>query len=121
MFGVSCQISGFDRCASIDIIVMDPSKWAALPSNQSHPHASAGGPPIPLLFVIAIDPLHKIHDLAMRKGLLHKIRGRDGMVRTSLHADDAVVFSAPIKRDIDNLASILRGFGDVRASATTSR
>lgn len=35
------------------------------------------------------------------------------MVRTSLYADDAAVFVAPIKRDIANLASILRGFGDV--------
>ena len=35
------------------------------------------------------------------------------MVHTSLYADDAQSLWPPIKRDIDNLASILRGFGDV--------
>ena len=63
--------------------------------------------------MIAIEPLHQLLDLATRKGLLHKIRGRGTMVRTSLYADDAAMFVAQIKRDVDNLASILRGFGDV--------
>ena len=35
------------------------------------------------------------------------------MVRTSLYVDDVAVFVAPIKRDIDNLSIILKGFGDV--------
>ena len=39
-------------------------------------------------------------------------------MRTSLYADDAVVFVAPIKRDIDNLAAIVRGFGDVTGLCT---
>ena len=34
-----------------------------------------GDPISPLLFVLAIDPLHQILELATRKGLLHKIRG----------------------------------------------
>uniref|UniRef100_M8D5L3 Polygalacturonase n=1 Tax=Aegilops tauschii TaxID=37682 RepID=M8D5L3_AEGTA len=33
-------------------------------------------------------------------------------MRTSLYADDAAVFVAPFKQDIDNLAAILRGFGE---------
>ena len=40
------------------------------------------------------------------------------MVRTSLYADDAAVFMAPIKTDIDNLSIILRGFGDVTGLCT---
>ena len=39
-------------------------------------------------------------------------------MRTSLYADDAAVFVAPIKRDVDNLAAILRGFGDVTGLCT---
>jgi ketosteroid isomerase-like protein len=35
------------------------------------------------------------------------------VVRTSLYADDAAVFVAPIKEDIMNLASILQNFGEV--------
>ena len=40
------------------------------------------------------------------------------MVRTSLYADDAAVFMAPIKRDIDNLAAILDGFEEVTGLCT---
>jgi hypothetical protein len=34
-------------------------------------------------------------------------------MRTSLYADDAVIFMAPIKEDIDALSRILHGFGQV--------
>ena len=77
-----------------------------------------GDPVSPLLFVIAIDPLQRILEVATRKGLLHKIRGRGAMMWTSLYADDAAVFLAPIKRDVDNLANILRGFGEVTGLCT---
>ena len=40
------------------------------------------------------------------------------MLRTSLYADDAVGFLAPIKRDVENLACILRGFGEVTGLCT---
>lgn len=39
-------------------------------------------------------------------------------MRTSLYADDAAVFVAPIKEDIINLASILEGFGEVTGLCT---
>ena len=77
-----------------------------------------GDPVFPLLYIIAIDPLHKILDLASRKGLFHKICGRGVAVRTSLYSDDAAVFMAPIKKDIDNLATILHLFGNVTGLVT---
>ena len=40
------------------------------------------------------------------------------MMGTSLYTDDAAVFLAPIKRDVDNLANILRGFGEVTGLCT---
>ena len=40
------------------------------------------------------------------------------MMRTSLYADDAAIFMAPIKSDVDNLATILKGFGDVTGLCT---
>ena len=63
----------------------------------------------PLLFVIAIDPLQQLLNSATRIGLLHKIRGRGIIIRTSLYADDAAVFVAPIREDIKNLTNILEG------------
>jgi hypothetical protein len=51
-------------------------------------------------------------------GLLHRLRGRRAILRTSLYADDAAVFVAPIKEDIQNLAMILEKFGDVTGLCT---
>jgi hypothetical protein len=67
----------------------------------------------PRLFVIAIDPITKILEEPTRLGLLHKLRGRGTILRTSLYADDAAFFVAPIKSDIENLAAILENFGEV--------
>ena len=39
-------------------------------------------------------------------------------ISLSLYADDATAFLAPIKRDVDNLASILRGFGEAMGLCT---
>jgi hypothetical protein len=77
-----------------------------------------GDPLSPLLFVIAIDPITKILEEATRVGLLHKLRGRGVILRTSLYADDAAVFVAPIKDDIQNLAGILKNFGEVNGLCT---
>jgi hypothetical protein len=67
-----------------------------------------GDPLSPLLFVLAIDLLTQILDGATRHGFLHKLRGRGIILQTTLYADDAAVFVAPVKRDILNLAIILR-------------
>ena len=77
-----------------------------------------GDPISPLLFVLAIDPLQHILDIATHKGIIHRIRSRGVMMRTSLYADDAAIFMAPIKKDIDNLSVILRGFGEVTGLCT---
>jgi hypothetical protein len=71
-----------------------------------------GDPLSPLLFVLAIDPLQKILELATSHNLLHKLRGRGTIFRASLYADDAAVFMLPFKEDIKNLSAILDSFGD---------
>jgi hypothetical protein len=71
-----------------------------------------GDPLSPLLFVLAIDPLSQILELASSHGLLHKIQGRGNVLRTSLYADDAAVFVTPYKEDIQNLEAILYSFGE---------
>ena len=77
-----------------------------------------GDPLSPLIFVIAINPLQKILEMATRIGLLSKIRRRGTILRTSLYADDAAIFVAPIKEDIQNLTEILREFGIVTGLCT---
>lgn len=72
----------------------------------------------PLLFVLAIDPLQQILDVATAKGDLQKLRGRGPYLRTSLYADDAPIFLAPSKKDVDMLTSILQRFGGVTGLVT---
>jgi mannosylglycoprotein endo-beta-mannosidase len=72
-----------------------------------------GDPLSALLFVLSIDPLTQILEGATRHGLLHKLCGRGTILRTSIYADDAAVFLAPFKEDIQNAAQILDSFGEV--------
>lgn len=45
--------------------------------------------------------------------LLHKIGRREATFRTSLYADNAAIFVAPIKQDVQNPTTILDSFDEV--------
>jgi hypothetical protein len=77
-----------------------------------------GDPLSPFLFVLAIDTLAQILERATSHNMLHKLKGRGNILRTSLYADDAAIFVAPIKEDIQNLARILHNFGKVTGLST---
>jgi len=67
----------------------------------------------PLLFILAIDPLQRLLQLATEAGLLSAICRNPSRLRTSLYADDAVLFVKPIKEEINTLARLLEFFGEV--------
>jgi hypothetical protein len=77
-----------------------------------------GDPLSPLLFVLAIDPLHHILEKITTQGHLHPLRGDTATLRASLYADDAAVFIKPIKEDIRVFASTLDAFGEVTGLVT---
>jgi hypothetical protein len=72
----------------------------------------------PLLFVLAIDPLAQNLEKVTSLGLLRKLWEIASILRTSLYVDDVMVFVASFKEDIQNLASILQGFGEVTGLCT---
>lgn len=72
-----------------------------------------GDPLSPLLFILVIDPLQRLLQLATEAGFLSKISCSPYKLRTSLYADDAVLFMKPIKAEINNLAKLLEYFGKV--------
>jgi hypothetical protein len=76
------------------------------------------GAPFPLPFVLAIDPLKQILELATQHELLHKIRWCGTVMRTSHYEDDAIIFVHPAEEDIQNLSSILTMFGELTGLAT---
>jgi hypothetical protein len=71
-----------------------------------------GDPLSPLLFIIAIDPLQKILELAAQQGLIQPVLPRQAKLRCSLYADDAAFFANPSATELDRLCAILHTFGE---------
>jgi hypothetical protein len=65
----------------------------------------------PFLFDLAIEPLHRLLEIATNEGILSKIKGRHCTFRTSLYADDVALFLNPTQQDIAGLTEILSTFG----------
>ncbi|KAM0915236.1 hypothetical protein ACQ4PT_010999 [Festuca glaucescens] len=70
-----------------------------------------GDPLSPLLFILALDPLQKILQAATNAGILSRLPIREAKLRTSLYADDAVLFLNPIRAEVDTVLRILHAFG----------
>jgi hypothetical protein len=66
----------------------------------------------PLLFVLAIDPLQKLPEQATTSNFLSKLGSKVARFCASLYADDVVIFIKPTKKDILNMACILKNFGE---------
>lgn len=85
------------------------------------PHASGlrqGDPLSPMLFVLAIDPLHHLFRLATEESILRQIRPRPVCFTVSLYADDADIFVTPDPQDMRVVRQILATFGDASGLRT---
>jgi hypothetical protein len=71
-----------------------------------------GDPLLPLLFVLAIDPLQRIIERAAHKGVLQPILPKSANLRCSLYADDAAIFAAPNALELSRLHKLLSFFGE---------
>ena len=70
-----------------------------------------GDPLSPYLFILAIDVLNNIFNIATQQGFLSKLKGRHASLRISMYADDAVIFSNPRRQDITCIMEIMNAFG----------
>lgn len=66
----------------------------------------------PLLFILAIDPLHHMIARAAKTGILAPLPGWKLKLWVSLYADDAVIFANPDREEVDKLMAIINLFGD---------
>lgn len=56
-----------------------------------------GDPLSPMLFILAMEPLQRLFQIATSEGLLSPLHTRAAGLRVSLYADDAAVFVKPSK------------------------
>eukprot|EP00267_Zea_mays_P032771 XP_008666548.1 uncharacterized protein LOC103645237 [Zea mays] len=71
-----------------------------------------GDPLSPLLFILAIDPVQRLFDIASREGLLSPILHRSARLRVSLYADDVAIFINPIREEVQITNQILAAFSE---------
>lgn len=71
-----------------------------------------------MLFILAIDPLQKILNLATQQGVLTPLPLTATNFRTSLYADDAAIFINPNQNELQAIKDILESFGNVTGLVT---
>jgi hypothetical protein len=62
-----------------------------------------------MLFILAIEPLHRMLDLATRDDLLTPINNRATKLR--MYADDAAIFLNLVQREVHTIAQLLHFLG----------
>ena len=72
-----------------------------------------GDPLSPMLFILAMDPLQRLLDMATQHGALTTLPLRASRWRTSMYADDVAIFINPLKEDLKATTAILHAFGSV--------
>jgi hypothetical protein len=72
----------------------------------------------PMLFLLAIEPLHMLFRFAHDSGELSFLHGNCASFRMSLYANDAVVFVSPIAHDLIVTRRLLQFFGDASGLIT---
>jgi hypothetical protein len=65
----------------------------------------------PFLFDLALEPLHRLLEIATDAGVLSKLKGKQCTFRASFYADDVALFIKPTQQDINGLGEILSTFG----------
>lgn len=109
-----------DHSPPINLVLTGLDQWYTRHPYQAWRRLKAGGPSLPAPLCVGIDPLQRLLDLATGRGALSRLRSRAAQVRTSFYADDAAIFIAPIKQDLDTIAFILHNFGQSQDSSQTS-
>lgn len=59
-----------------------------------------GDPLLPMLFILALEPLQRMLAMAENISDLTPINNRSAKIRISLYANDAAIFVNPVKEDI---------------------
>jgi hypothetical protein len=77
-----------------------------------------GDPLAPMLFLLAMEPLHKLFRYAQNLGALGYLHHNCASFRMSLYADDAAVFINPSQQDLQTTKYLLQLFGEASGLVT---
>jgi len=110
--GIQHQIERLDSGFIGRCLLKSLAKWQTDKGNQACKKVRQGDPISPLLFILAIDPLQCIIEVATERDLLKTVLSKTAKLRCSLYADDAAIFSDPSVTDLDQLLKILTFFGE---------
>lgn len=77
-----------------------------------------GDPLSPMLFIIAMDPIQKLLDMATAQGILSPISAAPVRLCISLYADDVALFIRPTRQDLHSVQQILQFFGNASGLVT---
>jgi hypothetical protein len=80
-----------------------------------------GDPLSPMLFLLAMEPLHRLFKKAQDLGLLEKVSSTYDNFKMTLYADGAIVFIKPEEKDLTVTTSILNIFAQASRLTTNLR
>jgi hypothetical protein len=66
-----------------------------------------------MLFIVTMDPLQHLLEMATQHGVLSNLPLAAARWRTCMYADDAAIFINPLKEDLEAITTILQEFGKV--------
>lgn len=72
-----------------------------------------GDPLSPMLFILAMEPLQRLLEMATQREILTPPTTKVARIRVSFYADDAAVFVNPIREEVKAIRDILQCFGEV--------
>jgi hypothetical protein len=71
-----------------------------------------------MLFILVMEPLQRLLELATNQHLLSPLNCRTTRFRASFYADDASLFVIPVKEDITAIQRLLQLFGSASGLKT---
>jgi hypothetical protein len=79
--------------------IPNPSQWLAWKENSSL-QGVRQGPLFPLLFLLAMEPLHLLFKKAHESNFLKRLRPNCETCKVSLYVDDATIFIHPNEQEL---------------------
>jgi hypothetical protein len=93
-------------------------EWDPRKKNSTLQGIQIGGPFVPHVFFLAMEPLHRLFQKCQQVGLISNLSRACDSFRASLYADDAAVFIKPTQKELHVTKCILDIFAQASGLVT---